>query len=116
MTRSVSGSGRSMSGILLSMRSEEFVAQRRDDWNRLEDLLARAGAGRLNSLAPAQVLTMAALYRRATADRARLPEGGAPRAPPSSPRAARAWLAGRASAPLPQRACRARPQRRVSPG
>src|SRR6202049_924192 len=60
-----------MSGILLSMRSEEFVAQRRDDWNRLEDLLARAGAGRLNSLAPAQVLTMAALYRRATADLAR---------------------------------------------
>jgi uncharacterized membrane protein SpoIIM required for sporulation len=53
------------------MRSEEFVAQRRDDWNRLEDLLARAGAGRLNSLAPAQVLTMAALYRRATADLAR---------------------------------------------
>ena len=60
-----------MSGILLSMRSEEFVAQRRDDWNRLEDLLARAGAGRPNSLAPAQVLTMAALYRRATADLAR---------------------------------------------
>jgi uncharacterized membrane protein SpoIIM required for sporulation len=60
-----------MSGILLSMRSEEFVAQRREDWNRLEDLLARAGAGRLNSLAPAQVLTMAALYRRATADLAR---------------------------------------------
>jgi uncharacterized membrane protein SpoIIM required for sporulation len=53
------------------VRSEEFVEQRRDDWNRLEDLLARAGAGRLNALAPAQVLTMAALYRRATADLAR---------------------------------------------
>ena len=53
------------------MRSEEFVALRRDDWNRLEDLLARGGAGRLNALAPAQVLTMAALYRRATADLAR---------------------------------------------
>jgi uncharacterized membrane protein SpoIIM required for sporulation len=53
------------------MRSEEFVALRRDDWNRLEDLLARGGAGHLNSLAPAQVLTMAALYRRATADLAR---------------------------------------------
>ncbi len=53
------------------MRSEEFVARRRDDWNRLEDLLARAGGGSLNSLAPAQVLTMAALYRRATADLAR---------------------------------------------
>jgi uncharacterized membrane protein SpoIIM required for sporulation len=60
-----------MTSILLSMRSEEFVALRRDDWNRLEDLLARGGAGRLNALAPAQVLTMAALYRRATADLAR---------------------------------------------
>jgi uncharacterized membrane protein SpoIIM required for sporulation len=45
--------------------------RRRDDWNRLEDLIARAGSGRLNSLAPAQVLTMTALYRRATADLAR---------------------------------------------
>ena len=53
------------------MRSEEFVALRRDDWNRLEDLLAVGGAGRINALAPAQVLTMAALYRRATADLAR---------------------------------------------
>src|SRR5438552_12441864 len=53
------------------MRSEDFIALRRHDWNRLEDLLARAGAGHLNSLTPAQVLTMAALYRRATADLAR---------------------------------------------
>ncbi|TAN32273.1 stage II sporulation protein M [bacterium] len=53
------------------MRAEDFVALRRDDWNRLEDLLASAGRGRLNGLAPAQVLTMAALYRRATADLAR---------------------------------------------
>jgi uncharacterized membrane protein SpoIIM required for sporulation len=37
----------------------------------LEDLLARAGGGRLNGLAPAQVLMLAALYRRATADLAR---------------------------------------------
>ena len=44
---------------------------RREDWNRLEDLLARAGAGNLNALAPAQVLTLTALYRRATADLAR---------------------------------------------
>src|SRR5450631_2035016 len=44
---------------------------RRDDWNRLENLLARASGGNLNGLAPAQVLTMAALYRRATADLAR---------------------------------------------
>ena len=53
------------------MRAEEFVALRRDDWNRLEDLLARGGASRLNALAPAQVLTMAGLYRRTTADLAR---------------------------------------------
>jgi uncharacterized membrane protein SpoIIM required for sporulation len=60
-----------MTRILLAVRSEEFVALRREDWNRLEDLLARAGASHLNALAPAQVLTMAALYRRATADLAR---------------------------------------------
>jgi len=60
-----------MSSILLFVRSEEFVALRRDDWNRLEDLLAAAGGGRLNALAPAQVMAMAALYRRATADLAR---------------------------------------------
>jgi len=53
------------------MRAEEFVIRRRDDWNRLEDLIAQAGSGRLNSLAPAQVVTMASLYRRATADLAR---------------------------------------------
>jgi uncharacterized membrane protein SpoIIM required for sporulation len=53
------------------MRAEDFVALRRSDWNRLEDLLARAGAGHLNALTPAQVLTMSALYRRATADLAR---------------------------------------------
>src|SRR3979409_177187 len=53
------------------VRAEDFVALRRDDWNRLEDLLARAGGGRLNGLAPAQVLMLAALYRRATADLAR---------------------------------------------
>jgi uncharacterized membrane protein SpoIIM required for sporulation len=53
------------------MRAEDFVALRRSDWNRLEDLLARAAAGHLNALTPAQVLTMSALYRRATADLAR---------------------------------------------
>ena len=53
------------------MRAEDFVALRSSDWNRLEDLLARAGAGHLDGLSPAQVLTMAALYRRATADLAR---------------------------------------------
>ena len=53
------------------MRAEDFVAMRRADWNRLEDLLAHAGAAHLNALTPAQVLTMAQLYRRATADLAR---------------------------------------------
>ena len=53
------------------MRAEDFVARRRYDWNRLEDLIARAGAGHMNALTPAQVLTMAALYRSATADLAR---------------------------------------------
>jgi len=53
------------------VRAEDFVAVRREDWNRLEDLLARANSGHLNALTPAQVLTMAALYRRATADLAR---------------------------------------------
>ena len=53
------------------MRPEDFVAERRDDWNRLEDLLSRAGGGRVNALDPPQVLTMAALYRRAAADLAR---------------------------------------------
>jgi uncharacterized membrane protein SpoIIM required for sporulation len=54
-----------------ALRAEEFVARRRDDWNRLEDLMARASGGNLNGLAPTQVLAMAALYRRATADLAR---------------------------------------------
>lgn len=53
------------------MRAEDFVALRRDDWNRLEDLLAHSSGGSLNALTPAQVLTMASLYRRATADLAR---------------------------------------------
>jgi len=47
------------------------VASRRDDWNQLENLLARGSTGRLNPLHPMQVLTLAALYRRATADLAR---------------------------------------------
>jgi uncharacterized membrane protein SpoIIM required for sporulation len=53
------------------MRAEDFVALRREDWNQLENLLARAGGGNLNALSPAQVLTLSALYRRATADLAR---------------------------------------------
>ena len=53
------------------MRAEEFVAGRRDDWNKLENLIARGSSGRLNPLHPMQVLTLASLYRRATADLAR---------------------------------------------
>src|SRR6266571_9478954 len=53
------------------MRSEEFVSARRDDWNNLENLIARGSSGRLNPLRPQEVLTLAALYRRATADLAR---------------------------------------------
>jgi uncharacterized membrane protein SpoIIM required for sporulation len=53
------------------VRAEEFVASRRDDWNHLENLIARGSTGRLNPLHPMQVLTLAALYRRATADLAR---------------------------------------------
>ncbi len=53
------------------MRSEEFVASRREDWNHLENLIARGSSGRLNPLRPQEVLTLAALYRRATADLAR---------------------------------------------
>jgi uncharacterized membrane protein SpoIIM required for sporulation len=53
------------------VRAEDFVSLRRADWNRLEDLLSRAGAGHLNALSPAQVLSMAELYRRSTADLAR---------------------------------------------
>lgn len=53
------------------MRAADFVSLRRDDWNRLEDLLAKASDGRLNGLTPAQVLAAAGLYRRATADLAR---------------------------------------------
>src|SRR5437899_3640888 len=53
------------------MRSEEFVSARRDDWNNLENLIARGSSGRLNPLRPQEVLALAALYRRATADLAR---------------------------------------------
>ena len=53
------------------MRSEEFIARRRDEWERLEALLHVAAAGRMSPLRPGEVLTLAALYRRATADLAR---------------------------------------------
>lgn len=53
------------------MRADEFVTRRRPEWDRLEQLLARAGTGRLGGLRPTEVLSLAGLYRRATADLAR---------------------------------------------
>src|SRR3989442_5401268 len=53
------------------MRADEFVTRRRPEWDRLEKLLQRAGTSRVGGLLPTEVLSLAALYRRATADFAR---------------------------------------------
>ena len=53
------------------VRADEFVSRRRAEWDRLETLLRRAGTSRLGGLRPIEVLQLAALYRRATADFAR---------------------------------------------
>jgi uncharacterized membrane protein SpoIIM required for sporulation len=53
------------------MRADEYVTRRREEWDRLEKLLTRAGTSRVGGLRPTEVLTLAALYRRATADFAR---------------------------------------------
>ncbi len=53
------------------MRSDEFIALRRPEWQRLEALLRKAAAGRVTPLSAGDVLALAALYRRATADLAR---------------------------------------------
>jgi uncharacterized membrane protein SpoIIM required for sporulation len=53
------------------MTAQEFVARRSPDWARLEGLLKRGRRGRLGGLAPDDVLTLAGLYRQATADLAR---------------------------------------------
>jgi uncharacterized membrane protein SpoIIM required for sporulation len=50
------------------VRPEELIARRRGDWARLEDLLRRARSTRAGGIKPAEVLTLAGLYRRATAD------------------------------------------------
>src|SRR5207248_930930 len=52
-------------------RADEFVTRRRPEWDRLEKLLTRAGTSRVGGLLPTEVLSLAALYRRATADLAR---------------------------------------------
>jgi uncharacterized membrane protein SpoIIM required for sporulation len=51
------------------MRAQEFVSRRRPEWQRLEDLLGAARAGR--RLRPRDAIALAALYRRATSDLAR---------------------------------------------
>src|ERR1700716_1346162 len=53
------------------VRADEFVQRRQDSWSRLESLLKRASGSRLGGLRPDEVLTLAALYRRSTADLAR---------------------------------------------
>jgi uncharacterized membrane protein SpoIIM required for sporulation len=53
------------------VRADEYVTRRREEWDRLEKLLTRAGTSRVGGLRPTEVLTLAALYRRATADFAR---------------------------------------------
>ena len=50
---------------------EQFVRARRDAWERLEDLVARAQSARLNSLSDDELHEMGTLYRRASADLAR---------------------------------------------
>src|SRR5579864_7100846 len=53
------------------MRADDFVRRRRPEWERLESLLSRSSGSRLGGLRPGEVLTLATLYRRATADLAR---------------------------------------------
>jgi uncharacterized membrane protein SpoIIM required for sporulation len=53
------------------VRAEEYVAGRRQDWQRLEELIRAGRRGRLTGLAPRDVLLLAGLYRRAAADLAR---------------------------------------------
>jgi uncharacterized membrane protein SpoIIM required for sporulation len=51
--------------------ANEFVARRRWEWARLEQLLTRARPSRFAPLQPAEALELAGLYRRAAADLAR---------------------------------------------
>ena len=61
-----------MSSVIIDgVRADEFVTRRRPEWDRLEKLLQRAGTSRIGGLRPTEVLSLAALYRRATADFAR---------------------------------------------
>jgi uncharacterized membrane protein SpoIIM required for sporulation len=53
------------------MRADDFVTRRRPEWERLEALLRKTGTSRFGGLRPTEVLALAGLYRRATADLAR---------------------------------------------
>lgn len=53
------------------MRAERFVAARRGDWQRLEELVDKAQRSRLTSLGDAELHELGALYRRAATDLAR---------------------------------------------
>jgi uncharacterized membrane protein SpoIIM required for sporulation len=53
------------------MRADEFVIGHHEAWERMEALLRRAGGTRLVGLTPEEVLSLATLYRRSTADLAR---------------------------------------------
>lgn len=53
------------------MRAERFVAQHRDGWRRLNELVDKAQNTRLSSLSDDELHEMGALYRRAASDLAR---------------------------------------------
>ncbi|MGB2940852.1 MAG: stage II sporulation protein M [Candidatus Dormiibacterota bacterium] len=53
------------------MRADEFVIGHHESWERMESLLRRATGTRLVGLTPDEVMSLAALYRRSTADLAR---------------------------------------------
>src|SRR5205807_6115604 len=57
-----------VTGADAEMTAQEFVGRRSPDWARLEGLLKRGRRGRLGGLAADDVLTLAGLYRQATAD------------------------------------------------
>lgn len=53
------------------MRPEEFVVERRGEWQELERLVGRASGPRLGGLQADEVVALATLYRRAAADLSR---------------------------------------------
>ena len=53
------------------MRPEEFVLERRPEWEQLEQLVRRASGARLGGLRADEVVALAGLYRRAAADLSR---------------------------------------------